>query len=150
MPQSLHCKYGHIVFSTKDRQKLITEDVEKRLYEYLGGIIKSLNGNLLQINGMPDHLHLLIRESKTSVDQEFIGQLKGDSSRWVNKTFSGRPHFSWQKGYGWFSVGPQDLDVAIKYIKTQKEHHQSLTFQEEYQRFLKKYKVQFDEQYLWD
>lgn len=150
MPQSLHRTFGHIVFSTKNREPFITGDLEPRLYEYLGGIVRNQNGTLVEINGMPDHVHLLLRESKSVADQDFMAQLKGDSSRWVNATFSGRPRFSWQAGYGWFSVGPADVDAAAEYIRRQKEHHRVTTFQEEYRKFLERYGVDYDERYVWD
>ena len=150
MPQSLHCKYGHLIFSTKNREALITGEVEQRLYEYLGGIVRGANARLIEINGMPDHIHLLIRESKSVADQEFIGQLKGDSSRWMIQTFDRRAKFQWQAGYGWFSVSPADLESARKYVCGQKEHHSKVTFQLEYRKFLQKYEVDFDERYVWD
>lgn len=150
MSLSLHCTYGHIVFSTKNREPMITGEIEPKLFEYLGGIVRGQKANLLEIGGMPDHIHLLIRESKTVADQDFMSQLKGDSSRWINSTFSDRPKFAWQAGYGWFSVSPPDLGVAVDYVQNQKEHHRVTTFQEEYLRFLRKYRVDFDERYLWD
>ena len=150
MPQSLHRSYGHLVFSTKNRSDLITGDLEPRLFAYLGGIVRHLNGVLLEINGMPDHIHLLVRESKSVADQDFMAQLKGDSSKWLNATFSDRPKFAWQAGYGWFSVGPADVDLAADYIRKQKEHHRVTTFQEEYRKFLERYGAEFDERYVWD
>jgi REP element-mobilizing transposase RayT len=150
MPQSLHCKYGHIVFSTKGREPTITADLKARIYEYLGGIVRGLDARPVEINGTANHVHLLIRESKTVADTQFIGQLKGDSSRWINKTFGGRPHFSWQDGYGWFSVSPADVDTATAYVRGQEEHHRTVTFEEEFRTFLRKYHVAFDERYVWD
>src|SRR5271166_912017 len=131
MPQSLHCKYGHIVFSTKRRETTITGDLEGRLFEYLGGIVRGMDARLVDINGTANHVHLLIRESKSVADMEFIGRLKGDSSRWVNNTFDDRPRFSWQDGYGWFNVSPADVEAAVAYIRGQKEHHRTVTFEEE-------------------
>ena len=150
MPQSLHCTYGHLIFSTKNREPMITGEIESRLYEYLGGIVRNLKASLIEINGMPDHVHLLIRESKSIADQDFMGQLKGDSSRWMNATFTDRPRFSWQAGYGWFSVNPPDVEVAAGYIQGQKDHHRKTTFQDEYRKFLRTYRVEFDERYVWD
>ncbi len=150
MAQSLHCTYGHIIFSTKNREPTIAGDIEPRLYEYMGGIVRGLKASLIEINGMPDHVHLLIRETKSVADQDFMGQLKGESSRWMNATFSDRPHFKWQAGYGWFSVSPTDVEAARTYIQNQKEHHKKTTFQDEYRKFLKKYGVEFDERYVWD
>jgi len=139
-----------LVFSTKGRKPLIDGDVDSRLYEYMGGIVRSLKAKLLCINGMPDHAHLLIRQSKSVSDQDFIGQLKGDSSRWLNQTFPDREHFAWQAGYGWFSVGPKDVDAAVGYIENQKSHHESVSFQDEFRQFLTKYEVEYDERYVWD
>jgi putative transposase len=93
---------------------------------------------------------LLIRESKSVAYQDFMAQLKGDSSRWVNDTFADRPRFSWQDGYGWFSVSPADLDMAAAYIRNQKAHHKAVTFEDEFRQFLRKYHVEYDERYVWD
>jgi REP element-mobilizing transposase RayT len=150
MPQSLHCKYGHIIFSTKKREPTISDDLKIRIYEYLGGIVRGLDARAVEINGTANHVHLLIRESKTVADIDFIRQVKGDSSRWINQTFGGRTHFSWQDGYGWFSVGPADVDAAAAYVCSQEEHHRTVTFEEEFRMFLRKYNVAFDERYIWD
>ena len=150
MPQSLHHKYGHIIFSTKNRQPAITGELEPRLFEYLGGIVRGFKARLIEINGTANHLHLLIRESKSVADQDFMAQLKGDSSHWVNTTFADRPRFSWQDGYGWFSVSPADVDAAVAYVRNQKAHHKTVTFEEEFRQFLRKYRVEFDERYVWD
>ena len=150
MPQSLHYKYGHLIFSTKSREPSITAEIEPRLFEYMGGIVRGLGASTIEINGTENHVHLLIRESKSVSDQDFMSQLKGDSSRWVNQTFPNGSRFSWQGGYGWFSVSPADVDPAAAYVRQQKEHHQTATFEDEFRRFLKKYGVEHDERYLWD
>ena len=150
MSQSLHQKYGHLIFSTKNRDKLITRDIESRLYEYIGGIVHGMNGSIIEINGVEDHVHLLIRESKSVADQDFMGQLKGESSRWVNQTFTDHAHFGWQAGYGWFSVAAKNLDAAVHYVQKQKEHHKTVSFQDEYRSFLQQYNVEYDERYVWD
>ena len=148
MGQSLHQVYGHIVFSTKDRNTVITSDVEQALYEYLGGIVRDLGGKTIAINGMADHVHLLIRSSKGVSDVDFMRQLKGGSSKWMSE--QGVNGFKWQAGYGWFGVGAQDVEKARAYVEGQKEHHRTMTFQEEFRRFLKKYGVEYDERYVWD
>ncbi|MEM9481351.1 MAG: IS200/IS605 family transposase [Verrucomicrobiota bacterium] len=149
MPQSLHHKYGHIIFSTKDRTPAIPAELESRLYEYMGGIVRNTKARLIEINGTSDHVHLLIRESKSITDQDFMSQLKGDSSRWFNKTFARSPRFAWQDGYGWFSVSPGSLDAAVQYVRNQKKHHETTSFEDEYRQFLQKYKVEYDERYVW-
>lgn len=150
MPQSLHVKYPHLVFSTKNREALITGDIESRLYEYMGGIVRDFGAVCIEINGMPDHVHLIIRDSKSIDDVKFIKELKGSSSRWVNENLDLPNRFSWQAGYGWFSVGPANLENACSYVKRQKEHHKKITFQDEYRKFLEQYKVEYDERYVWD
>lgn len=148
MPQSLHQVYGHIVFSIKDRENTITGDIEQKLYAYLGGIIRDLKGAPVLINGMPDHVHLLVRASKSITDIDFMRQLKGSSSKWLNE--NGLNGFRWQSGYGWFSVSAKDLPAARAYVEKQKEHHQEMTFKEEFRKFLTQYQVVYDERYVWD
>ena len=121
MPQSLHQVYSHIVFSTKDRAPNITSNIEKQLYAYMGGIIRDLKAEPVIINGMPDHVHVLIRSSKHVADTDFMRQLKGSSSKWMNQQRDEK--FQWQAGYGWFGVSAQDLTVAKKYIENQKQQH---------------------------
>ena len=148
MPQSLHQVHGHIVFSTKNREMAIQEDLEPDLYSFLGGIVRDQNAMPIAIHGMPDHVHLLIRASKTVADTEFIRQLKGSSSKWM--TEKGVEKFHWQAGYGWFGVSANDLSAAKAYVERQKEHHKTETFQDEFRKFLRKYGVEFDEKYVWD
>ena len=148
MGQSLHQAYAHLVFSTKDRRDLIHGEIESKLYSYLGGIARDLHSPLLAVNGMPDHLHLLIRVNKNMADTEVMKQLKGSSSKWMSD--QGEREFQWQKGYGWFSVGPKDLEVAQGYLAKQKEHHETVTFQDEFRKFLKEYAADYDEKYVWD
>ncbi len=128
---------------------MVTVDLESGLFEYLGGIVRGLGARLVEINGTGNHLRLLIRESKSVADQDFMAQLKGDSSRWLNVHFPNRPPFSWQDGYGWFSVSPADVDAATAYIRNQKEHHKSVSFEDEFRQFLRKYDVEHDERYVW-
>jgi putative transposase len=147
MGQSLHQVYGHLVFSTKDRRNLIGSEIEAELYQYICGMIRDLGSKVIVINGMPDHLHIIFRASKSVSDVEFIKQVKGSSSKWLGDKVK---DFRWQKGYGWFSVGAKDLDKAVAYVKGQKEHHKSLSFQDELRGILRTYDIDFDERYLWD
>jgi len=147
MAQSLHQVYGHIVFSTKDRKNLINPQIETELYRYMSGIVKNLDSQVIVINGMPDHVHLIIRASKSVTDIKFMQELKGSSSRWMSDRVSG---FKWQSGYGWFSVSPKDLDQAAGYVKGQKKHHETVSFQDELRSILKAYNIPYDEKYLWD
>lgn len=148
MGQSLHQVYGHLVFSTKERRSFIHADIENKLYAYISGIIKNLGGNIIAINGMPDHIHIIVKSPKNTSDVEFIKQIKGGSSKWMNDN-SPKP-FQWQSGYAWFSISTKDLPAAIEYVAKQKEHHQKVSFKDELRKFLNSYNIEYDEEYLWD
>ena len=147
MPSSYVASYFHLVFSTKDRLRLIQREWESRLHTYLGGIIKGLDAIPLEINGIEDHVHSLVRtKSKHRIDY-FLRDLKGESSLWVRKEITRT--FEWQKGYGAFSVSPTAVDSVRRYIQGQKEHHRRIDFKTEYVDLLLKAGIEFQEEYLW-
>ena len=150
MGQSLVKNYIHIIFSTKHRQPLINEAIENELYSYMGGICKRLECTPIKIGGYYDHVHILCLLSKKITLIKLVEEVKSHSSRWIKTKDETLKNFYWQDGYGAFSVNPAEVDRVIKYISTQKEHHNKRTFQEEYRTFLKKYHVEFNEQYVWD
>ena len=150
MSQSLVKNYVHLVFSTKYRQPLITATVEDELYAYLGGTCKSLECHPIKVGGYRDHVHILCMLSKKIALMKLLEEVKSHSSKWIKTKEKGLENFYWQNGYGAFSVNPVEIDVVIKYIANQKEHHRKKTFQDEYRAFLKKYKVEYDERYVWD
>ncbi|MEO6391070.1 MAG: IS200/IS605 family transposase [Pyrinomonadaceae bacterium] len=149
MPQSYCNLLYHFVFSTKDREPLITDLVEQRLYEYIGGIVRRQGGVALSINGVADHLHLLakLRQDRTVADT--IRDLKSYSSGWMHKVFPDLRDFTWQNGYGAFTVSASQVPEVTRYIAEQKEHHQVQSFREEFESFLRKNQIEFDERYLW-
>jgi putative transposase len=150
MGQSLVKNYVHIVFSTKYRQPLIHPPVEAELHSYLGGICNSLECNVIKVGGYTDHVHILCMLSKKIALMKLLEVLKSHSSKWIKTKGAEYANFYWQDGYGAFSVNPSQVDTVIAYIANQQEHHKKKTFQSEYRAFLKKYKVQYDEQYVWD
>ena len=150
MGQSLSKVYVHIVFSTKHRAHLIDKKIEVPLFNYLGGICKSMECYSVQIGGYRNHVHVLCLLSKKVTQTDLLEELKKSSSKWIKTQGTQYANFYWQRGYGIFSVNPWKLDVVINYIKNQEAHHQKKTFQEEFRTFLKKYKVEFDERYVWD
>lgn len=150
MPQSLHSNFAHIVFSTKNREPVITGDVAAKIHAYMAGIAKDQGANPILINGMPDHVHLLVKSSKNVSDAIFVKELKGGSSKWINDSDLIPESFKWQAGYGWFSVSPKDTDHVVAYIRNQADHHRITTFQEEFRRFLDTYRIDYDERYVWD
>lgn len=137
----------HIVFSTKERLPLITNEIKSELFAYLGGLIKELKGKPIIINGMNDHVHILASLPPTISTAEAMRFIKANSSKWITQKF-GKP-FEWQKGYGAFSVSRSNVDVIYKYIQNQEMHHQKFDFRTELIGFLHKNDVPFDEQFLW-
>jgi len=150
MGQSLVTNYLHVVFSTKHREALIDDLIENELHNYLGGICKNLECQPLKVGGYKDHIHILCMLSKKITLVKLMEELKSHSSKWIKTKGDSYRNFYWQDGYGAFSVNPSEVDVVIEYISRQKEHHSKKTFQEEYRAFLKKYKVEYDERYVWD
>jgi putative transposase len=104
----------------------------------------------VKIGGHPDHIHILCLLSKKIALVKFLQELKTNSSKWIKTKHPSFSNFHWQDGYGTFSVNPTQTDVVTKYINDQQEHHKTVTFQDEYRAFLKKYNVEYDERYVWD
>ncbi len=150
MGQSLVKNYVHIVFSTKHTKALIHPPYEEELHAYLGGICKKLECTPIKIGGYTDHIHILCMLSKKIALIKLIEEIKSHSSKWIKIKDKALKNFYWQNGYGAFSVNPVEVDIVINYIANQKEHHCKKTFQDEYRSFLKKYKVDYDERYVWD
>jgi putative transposase len=140
----------HIVFSTKDRAPLIREEFREDLYEYMGGIVRGERGTVIEIGGMPDHIHLLtVMRTEPSV-AEFVKVVKAKSSNWVNDGRLLRGRFSWQVGYGAFTVSHSQLGKVREYIQNQAEHHRTIRFQEEFLEFLRRHKIEYDPVRIWE
>ena len=146
MPQSLVKMLAHIVFSTKDRRALIDPDIETRLFGYISGIIKNNNGRLIIAGAAWDHIHILASIGRIDVG-ELIGDIKRDSSKWMKQHVR---DFYWQKGYGAFSIGQSQVPAVTRYIRSQREHHEARSFQDEFRNLCRKYEVEIDERYCWD
>ncbi len=138
----------HIVFSTKDRQPLIAADYQERLYEYIGGTIRGLGGNALAINSTEDHVHVLARLRPDKALSDVLRDLKANASGWMHDVFPALQDFSWQRGYGAFTLSQTNLNAVQNYIARQKEHHQTKSFRDEFIEFLQASGLEFDERYL--
>ncbi|HWC60141.1 MAG TPA: IS200/IS605 family transposase [Verrucomicrobiae bacterium] len=141
--------YFHCVFSTKERERIITPDLQERLWPFIGGIARTNKMKALEIGGVADHVHVLLSLPSTMAISKAVQLIKGGSSKWIHEGFPEQRLFSWQEKYGAFSVSVSQLDVVIDYIRNQPEHHRTKTFQEEFLELLKKHRVEFDERYLW-
>jgi putative transposase len=150
MPQSLSLVILHVIFSTKDRRPFLDPDTSPKLHAYLATVTRNADCEAYRVGGVADHVHLAIRLSRTVTIANLVETLKTASSKWLKSQSPALAAFSWQRGYGCFSVGPADLDSLKAYIDSQEEHHRTRTFQEEFRMFLKKYGVGYDEAYVWD
>ncbi len=139
----------HYVFSTKNREKIMTIELQKRLWSYMGGIARENNMKALAVGGIEDHVHLLISLPPTLSISKAIQMIKGGSSKWVHDTFLNYKNFKWQEGYGAFSVSISRRKGIIAYINSQKEHHLKESFQNEYVSFLKNHVIDYDDRYIW-
>jgi putative transposase len=150
MPQSFGCLYFHLIFSTKNREPLISVDLQPRLFEYIGGILRNQKGVLIAAGGIEDHVHLLVSLSRQANISDTMRDLKCNSSHWVHETFPERKEFAWQTGYGAFTVSFSALDSVRRYLANQREHHKKQTFQDEFVAILKLHELEYDERYVWD
>ena len=150
MPQSLFKFLAHIVFSTKNRVDLITPEIENDLFGYIHGIVENNDAKLIIANSTTNHIHLLVSLPRKIDISKLIGDIKRDSSVWIKKQNARFAEFYWQRGYGAFSIGQSQVETVVNYIKNQKEHHKKQDFKDEYRTLLKKYKIEYDERYVWD
>jgi REP element-mobilizing transposase RayT len=142
--------YFHIVFAVKGRANLIAPRWREELYKYITGIITNKNQKLIVINGMPDHLHLLVGMKPDGNLSDLVRDIKANSSKFINERKWVPGKFEWQTGFGAFTLGHSQLDVIVNYIKNQEEHHKTRTFKEEYLEFLKRYEIEFKPEYVFD
>ena len=138
----------HIVFSTKDRRPLITPEYEPRLYEYIGGTIRGLGGISLELNGTEDHVHLLAKLRPDRALSDVLRKLKANATGWMHDVFPAVKDFSWQRGYGAFTVSQSNVEEVRNYLRRQKEHHAKISFRDEFIQFLKANGIEYDERYV--
>ncbi|KYG71874.1 transposase [Roseivirga spongicola] len=139
-----------VVFAVKNRSSLIHATWEDALFRYITGIIQNHGHRVLQVNGMPDHVHILFGMKPDQALSDLIKQVKQDSSKWINQQGYVKGRFSWQAGYGAFSYSKSQIPRVVRYIQNQKEHHKKKTFREEYLEFLKAFEIDFNEGYIFN
>ncbi|MCO5231438.1 MAG: IS200/IS605 family transposase, partial [Chitinophagales bacterium] len=142
--------YIQIVFAVKGRESLIHTSWEEELYKYITGIIRNKGQKLLAINGMPDHIHILIGMKPTCCLSDLVREIKKSSNEFIKDKGFIKYKFNWQEGYGAFSYSQSALDNVIAYIENQKQHHTTKTFKQEYIEFLEKFKIEYKDEYLFD
>jgi REP element-mobilizing transposase RayT len=139
----------HIIFSTKDRLPYLRNDRRDDVVAYLGGIVRELKGAAINVNGVADHVHALVRLPAALSVAKAVEIIKANSSRWIHEHRVLHRTFAWQTGYAAFSVSESNADGVSAYITSQPEHHRRITFQEELVTLLKRSRIDYDERYLW-
>ncbi len=150
MPQSLSRILLHLVFSTKNRELWLDADFRPVVFAYIAEVGRDAGAIVYRVGGMADHVHVALELPRTMAVADFVKKLKSTSSVWIKEHGKNHAGFSWQAGYGVFSLGASQLQMLTDYIDQQEEHHRRKGFREEYLSFLSKYDVAYDERYLWD
>ena len=150
MPQSLAKVLLHVVFSTKNREPYITKKWQPKLHAYLAGACRGNNSEAYRVGGVGDHIHIACSLPRTLTISKLIEEIKKTSSAWMKEQDPRLRNFTWQAGYGAFSVANSQLPTLIHYIENQAGHHRKKTYQEEVIGFLQEYNIEYDERYLWD
>jgi REP element-mobilizing transposase RayT len=148
MPNTYTQIYIQVVFTVQNRISLIRNEWKDELYKYITGIIQNNGHKLIAINGVADHLHIFIGMKPSQSLSDLMQDVKGDSSKWINEKGFVKGKFEWQAGFGGFSYSLSQIDQVVKYIQNQEIHHAKKTFLQEYIEFLEKFKVPYDERYL--
>jgi len=142
--------YIQTVFAVSNRQSLIKPEFREDLYKYITGIVTNQGQKLIAINGVADHVHVLIGLRPAMALADLVQEIKADSANFINKNRWVRGRFSWQEGYGAFSYGHSQLDTIIRYIQNQDQHHRRRSFREEYLTLLRKFDIAFEEKYIFE
>ena len=144
------CLTYHVVFSTKYRKRMIHQDWRDDLYAYIGGIIRGEKGILLEIGGIEDHIHVLAGFHPATSVAEMVKRIKGNSSKWINEESKTHQRFSWQAGYGAFTVSHSQETLVQRYIQNQEDHHRTRTFEEEFLEILNRHNIEYDPRYVFE
>jgi putative transposase len=138
------------IFSTKNRARVLPDEIRPDLHAYMGGTLKGLGCSPIEINTEPDHGHLLFVMTRTETMSDVVGQMKKSANDWLRARGPQFADFYWQSGYSAFSVSHSSVEEVRQYIRNQAEHHQRASFQDEFRAFLRRHEIEFDEQYVWD
>jgi len=150
MPNTYTQLYIHLVFAVKSRANLIQAKWKEELYKYITGIVTNKKQKLIAINGVADHIHILIGIKPDCSLSDLVRDIKANSSKFINEKKWVLGKFEWQQGFGAFTLGYSQLNVIINYIRTQEEHHKTKTFRDEYIEYLNLYEIDYKTEYLFD
>ena len=140
--------YLQFVFAVQNRSSLISSKWKNELYKYITGIVQNNNHKLIAINGMSNHIHLFVGYKPHQSIPDLLQDIKGSSSKWINRKTFIQGKFAWQAGYGAFSYSHSQINNVVQYIMNQEEHHRIKTFREEYIQLLKRFNIEYNERYI--
>lgn len=150
MPQSLARLHIHLIFSTKNRERIISDRVRDSLHAYMATVLQNLGCPPVLINSIEDHVHVLFELARTVAVSAAVEDVKKASSKWIKTQGGEFAEFAWQAGYGAFAVSESNVPTVREYVANQGEYHRKKSFQEEYRTFLERHQIAFDERYVWD
>ncbi|MEI6749397.1 MAG: IS200/IS605 family transposase [Bacteroidales bacterium] len=142
--------YVQLVFAVRNREAALNRNIRKRVFEYMSGIVTEMNHKSIIINGVSDHVHVIIGLNPSKSISDTIHDIKRSTTLFINKEKLSIGKFSWQEGYGGFTYSRSQLDDVYKYILNQEKHHEKITFKQEYIKFLEKFEIDYDEKFLFD
>jgi REP element-mobilizing transposase RayT len=142
--------FYHVVFAVKGRANLISSIWKDELYKYISGIVTNQGQKLYIVNGMPDHIHILVSCKPNMNLSNFVKEIKEHSSKYINENGFIQGKFNWQEGFGAFSVSFKNVEQVVNYIKNQEKHHEVKSFKDEYLEFLKEQNIDFEEKYIFE
>jgi len=142
--------YIQVVFAVKGKRSLINSSWEEELYKYITGIVQNKGQKMLAINGIPDHIHIFIGMKPSCCLSDLVREIKKSSNEFINQKKFSKFKFQWQEGFGAFSYSHSNIDNVVKYVLNQKEHHNKKSFKQEYLDFLKKFEIEFKDDYLFE
>ncbi len=142
--------YTHLIFAVKYRNMLLIKEIRPTVFKYISGIITKRKHKSIIVNGVSDHIHILVGLNPNDKISDLVGNIKKSSSTFINDNKLLHGTFHWQDGYGAFSYGRSNLDKVYKYIENQEQHHRRKTFREEYVGLLEKFEVEYDKRYLFE
>jgi putative transposase len=142
--------YVHLIFAVKNRDAMLNKEIRARVFEYISAIITNMDQKPIIVNGVSNHVHILIGFNSSISISETVHEIKRSSSFFINKEKLCKGKFAWQEGYGGFTYSRSQLDNVYRYIQNQEKHHEKSSFKSEYVQFLKKFEVEYDERFLFD
>jgi putative transposase len=142
--------YVHLIFAVKNRDAMLNKEIRSRVFEYISGIINNMDQKSIVVNGISNHVHILIGFNPSISISETVHEIKRNSSLFINKEKLCKAKFAWQEGYGGFTYSRSQLENVYRYIQNQEKHHEKSSFRAEYVEFIKKFAIEYDERFLFD